>query len=203
MPLIRKIIIATGNAHKLREFADIFAGYEVSCMPAGIELPPETGVTFYENARIKAWGLWQQLKERDEASAAWVLADDSGIEVEALGGSPGVFSARYAGEGASDGDNVAKLLAELEGQDNRDARFVCELVGFSPEGQELRATGALDGRIADEPQGGQGFGYDPIFIPTGYELRVSQLDPAEKNRISHRGRAAQAWLEQLLAAETA
>src|SRR5581483_1712276 len=151
------------------------------------DYPPETGATYYDNARIKAaFG-------REHASG-WVLAEDSGLEVEALGGRPGVLSARYAPEGAP---AVAKLLGELEGVEDRRARYVSELVLLAPDGHELRGTGTLEGRIAFAALGAEGFGYDPVFIPGGEELTVAELGNDWKVEHSHRARAAQALLRAL------
>lgn len=125
------------------------------------------------------------------------MADDSGIEIEALGGAPGIYSARYAGEDASDTDNVEKLLKELQGRDDRGARFVCVLVCVSATGEELVACGYFEGTIAESPSGRSGFGYDPVFIPLEKKLTVAQISAEEKNRISHRARAAHSLLAQL------
>lgn len=176
-------------------------------MPAGVELPPETGGTFYKNARIKARGLRDYLLSQgpgplpgespEPAPEPWTLADDSGLEVAALGGAPGVYSARYAGEGATDRDNVARLLAALAEATDRRARFVCEIVCLLPGGREIRARGTCAGEITTAPRGGGGFGYDPVFVPEGHVLTFSQLPAEEKNRISHRARAAHSLLQQL------
>jgi XTP/dITP diphosphohydrolase len=148
------------------------------------DYPPETGETYYENARSKA------LFGREHANG-WVVAEDSGLEVEALGSRPGVRSARYAPEGAP---AIAKLLGELEGVEDRGARYVSELVMLTSDGHELRGTGTLEGQIAREPAGSEGFGYDPIFIPAGEERTVAELGNAWKAEHSHRARAARALL---------
>jgi XTP/dITP diphosphohydrolase len=220
------IIVATSNPNKAREFAKLLPGVEVLPMPEGIELPEETGTTFEENARLKARSVLEQLREMPEGSLAtdkknsldagatgeagpgsesdqvsggklWVMADDSGIEIDALGGAPGIYSARYAGENATDTDNVDKLLKELEGREDRGARFVCVLVCVSASGEELVANGYFEGNIADSPHGQSGFGYDPVFIPLEKKLTVAQISAEEKNRISHRARAAHSLLAQL------
>ncbi|MCL4474162.1 MAG: RdgB/HAM1 family non-canonical purine NTP pyrophosphatase [Actinobacteria bacterium] len=196
------IIIATSNANKAREFADLLPGVRVLPMPGGIELPEETGSTFEENARLKAESvLWQLRAGPESATVAgpgvWVMADDSGLEVEALGGAPGIHSARYGGEGATDTGNVDKLLAELKGKSDRRARFVCVLVCVSASNGELVARGDFEGSIAEAPRGRSGFGYDPVFIPANKKLTVSQIPAEEKNRISHRARAAHSLLAQL------
>jgi len=196
------IIVATSNPNKAREFAMLLPGVEVLPMPDGIELPEETGTTFEENARLKARSVLNQLSEGTGSEAApsskvWVMADDSGIEIDALGGAPGIYSARYAGEEATDTDNLEKLLNELEGREDRGARFVCVLVCVSEAGEELVAHGYFEGTIADSPRGRSGFGYDPVFIPLEKTLTVSQISAEEKNRISHRARAAHSLLSQL------
>ncbi len=194
------ITLASANANKSREFETLLSGVRVEPMPAGFKLPEETGHSFYENARLKAMAVREQFIARASAfdgKVPWVMADDSGIEVTALAGAPGIYSSRYAGENATDVDNVNKLLKALAGKEDRHARFVCEIVAISPGGEQLHATGALEGSIAAEPRGGFGFGYDPVFVPEGYSLTVSQLSADEKNRISHRARAALDLLEQL------
>ena len=220
------MIVATSNPNKAREFAALLPGVEVLPMPDGIELPEETGTTFEENARLKAFSVRDQLlalpgspvavaageagarggAAAPEGGAAapeggagdvWVMADDSGLEVDALGGRPGIHSARYAGEDATDHDNVDRLLAELAGVKDRRARFVCVLVCVSAAGRERVARGDFEGTIAEAPRGGWGFGYDPVFIPLGKKLTVSEIPAEEKNRISHRARAAHSLLAQL------
>ncbi len=195
------IIVATSNPNKAREFASLLPGIEVVPMPEGIALPEETGATFEENARLKAEAVRERLLEIPggplAGGHAWVMADDSGIEIDALGGAPGIYSSRYAGEDATDIDNVDKLLAELEGRDDRGARFVCVLVCVSASGEELVATGYFEGTIARAPRGRTGFGYDPVFIPLEKKLTVAEISAEEKNRISHRARAAHNLLAQL------
>ena len=148
------------------------------------DYPPETGETYYANARAKA--LFGPVD-------AWTLGEDSGLEVEALGGRPGIRSARYGAEGAEANE---KLLGELRGVEDRSARYICELVLIAPDGRELRGTGVLKGRIGEEPRGSEGFGYDPVFIPEGEERTVAELGNGWKSRNSHRARAAQALLCQ-------
>ena len=126
-----------------------------------------------------------------------MLADDSGIEAAALGGAPGVYSARYAGDGATDAQNLAKLLGALRGGDDRRVRYVAELVAIAPDGRELRARGELRGTLAAEPRGGGGFGYDPAFVPEGETRTVAEMSAAEKDAISHRARAAALLRPQL------
>ena len=183
-----KAVLASRNRHKARELERLLPGWTVEPLDRD-DYPPETGATHYDNAVLKArFGRAVTLGER------WVLAEDSGLEVEALGGRPGVLSARYAPEGPP---AVAKLLGELEGIDDRRAHYTSELVLLSFDGRELRGTGTLDGRIADEPVGSEGFGYDPIFVPEGQERTVAELGNEWKAENSHRARAAQALLEAL------
>jgi len=180
-------VVATANAHKVRELAALLDGLAVELVarPPDVEMPPETGTTFLANARIKARAI-------AHATGEIALADDSGLEVDALGGDPGVFSARYAGEGASDGDNNAKLLGELSGihGPNRRARFRCVLALVAPDGKELTADGRCEGFVLDAERGAGGFGYDPLFQPEGDTRALAEYAEAEKNAISHRGRAA-------------
>jgi XTP/dITP diphosphohydrolase len=154
-------------------------------------MPEETGSTFYENAVAKA-----RHGRKVGARHLWVIGEDSGLEVEGLGGRPGIRSARYAGPEASDAENVARLLDELAGAEDeaRRARYVSELVLLSPEG-ELRGTGTLEGRIAREPRGSEGFGYDPVFVPEAEERTVAELGDDWKRKHSHRARAAHALRE--------
>jgi XTP/dITP diphosphohydrolase len=185
-----RIVLASHNRHKAEEFTRPLPGHQVEPYPG--ELPEETGSTFLENARLKAEHVHRAL-----AGGNWVLADDSGIAAAALGGAPGVRSARYAGEHAGDAENLTRLLAALEGAADRRVSYVAELVAISPDGRELRARGELSGTLATEPRGDGGFGYDPAFIPEGETRTVAEMPPAEKDRISHRGRAA-ATLRELL-----
>ena len=179
--------LCSSNAHKARELERLLPGWTITPLDRD-DYPPETAATYYENARLKA--------EFGRAhSAGWVLAEDSGLEVAALGGRPGVHSARYAPEGAP---AIAKLLAELGDAEERTARYVSELVLLAPDGTEYRGTGTLDGSIALEPSGTEGFGFDPVFIPDGEERTVAELGDAWKALNSHRARAARA----LLAAST-
>jgi XTP/dITP diphosphohydrolase len=178
--------LASRNANKARELERLLPGWTIEPLDRD-DYPPETGATYYDNARLKA--------EFGRAhSAGWVLAEDSGLEVEALGGRPGVHSARYAGEGAP---AIAKLLAELGDAEERAARYVSELVLLGPDGTEYRGTGTLEGRIATEPSGTEGFGYDPVFVPAGEDSTVAELGNDWKARNSHRARAAQALLAAL------
>jgi XTP/dITP diphosphohydrolase len=187
-------VLASRNPNKLRELRGALPDWEIELLDAGglsrglsphgdcprLREPAEDGETFLENARIKARHGRRQARP-DE----WVAGEDSGIEVAALGGRPGVESARWAADG------VKRLLAELREVADRRARYVCELVVLAPDGSELRATGTLEGEIAHEPRGSEGFGYDPIFVPVGESLTVAELGNAWKAEHSHRARAAQ------------
>jgi XTP/dITP diphosphohydrolase len=180
--------LCSRNAHKARELERLLPGWTIQPLRAD-EWPPEVGETYYENARAKA-----ELGRRIGDPEHWMLGEDSGLEVAALGGAPGVHSARYAPEGAP---AIAKLLGELEGVEERGARYVSELVALAPQGREVRGTGTLEGRIASEPRGSEGFGYDPVFVPDGEERTVAELGDDWKSRNSHRARAAQALLAAL------
>ena len=187
-----RLVLATRNEHKLRELRVLLEPHEVIPLPDDVTLPPETGETFEENARVKA----------DAAAAATgmpAVADDSGIEAAALGGRPGVRSARYAGDGASDEENLAKLLAEVPDDGDRRVAYVCALAYAEP-GEKTRVfTERCEGELAHEPRGDGGFGYDPAFVPAdrGDGRTMAELGVAEKDAISHRGRAARAFLEWL------
>ena len=190
-----KIIAATSNAHKIIEIRQILGAHGIEVIGAneagGMPEVVEDGTTFRENAIKKA-------VEGARALKAPVLADDSGLEVVALGGAPGIYSARYACEGGNDGRNVAKLLKNLEGVTDRRARFVCVIAVALPDGTVLgTAEGEVRGRIAEAPSGNGGFGYDPVFIPDGYEQSFGVLPPEVKNRLSHRANALQAALTEI------
>jgi XTP/dITP diphosphohydrolase len=185
-----KAVLSSHNENKLRELGALLPGWELDLLGAA-EFPEEVGLTYYDNALEKA-RFGREHGDRE----AWMLGEDSGLEVEALGGAPGIRSARFAPEGP---EAVAKLLAELRGveSEGRGARYVCELVALSPEGAELRGTGILEGRIAEEARGSEGFGYDPVFVPEGETRTVAELGNAWKSRNSHRARAARALVEDL------
>ena len=195
-----RLLVATKNRGKLEELRRIFDGLDVELVGAD-ELAlgdvEETGETFEANALLKARAYAQ-------ASGLMALADDSGLEVDALGGAPGVRSARYAGEGGSEA-NVRKLLAALESVEDarRTARFRCVLAVVDPTGplgqDALLAEGACEGRIARAPRGSGGFGYDPVFVPEGMSATMAEISEAEKDRISHRGRASGVMRARLLA----
>ena len=188
------MIVATRNEHKLRELREALPGIELEPLPEEVELPPETGDTFEDNALIKA-------RAAHEATGEAAIADDSGIEASALGGRPGVRSARYAGEGASDEQNLAKLLEELRGQEDDRLAYVCAIALVGPDGAESVFEAGCTGRLAPEPRGDGGFGYDPAFIPDdtgpGDDRTMAELSPEEKHAISHRGRAARLLAESL------
>lgn len=194
-----RFVLASRNRHKLDEYRAILAPHEVDAMPDGIELPAE-GVTSYEdNARLKAEALARALGR--DVGQAIVVADDSGIEVAALGGAPGVISARYAGREGDDQANNRRLLTELgalPGDHGRAARFVCVIAFVVPgaAGAEV-VRGEWPGAIAAAPRGVSGFGYDPLFTPDRSELTVAQMPEIAKNAESHRARAARALLGRL------
>lgn len=174
------LIVATHNAHKLREIGQLLPDWEIRGEDSGAE---ETAETFVGNARLKARAL------APRHPGAWVMADDSGLEVAALGGAPGVRSARYAGRDGDTPANNALLLKNLAGVADRSARFTCAIVLVSPDGAEHAVEGHCPGRIAEAPSGAGGFGYDPLFVPEGRDRTFAELSADEKNAISHRGRA--------------
>lgn len=174
--------LASRNAHKTRELEALLPGWELE--PVEGDYPPETGETYVDNARIKARFAWEP--------GTWALGEDSGLEVAALGGRPGVRSSRSA-----QGDEVGWVLRELGGVEDRGARYVSELVALTPEGEELRGTGVLEGAIALAPAGSGGFGFDPVFVPSGETSTVALLGNDWKSRNSHRARAAQSLLNAL------
>jgi XTP/dITP diphosphohydrolase len=178
--------LASSNENKLRELRSALPDWELELLGAA-EYPPEEGQTYYENARAKA-----EFGRTVAADDVWVLGEDSGIEVAGLGGQPGVKSARFGGD-----DPVTRLLEELVGVKDRRARYVCELVAVAPDGREVRGVGVLQGCIAAEPRGSEGFGYDPIFVPEGLSRTVAELGNDWKAENSHRTRAARALLEAL------
>ncbi|MCX7978102.1 MAG: RdgB/HAM1 family non-canonical purine NTP pyrophosphatase [Bdellovibrionaceae bacterium] len=190
--------LATGNVGKLKEYQTLLKeipGLELHHQGeiSSFTPRPEDGKTFLENARIKARSL------RAVKPGVWILAEDSGLEVEGLGGLPGVHSARYAGPRASDSENIAKLLKMLQLRSlNRNAQFVATLVAITPTGEELTFAGYLKGQIAPTPRGHFGFGYDPIFIPEGQTQTLAELGPAYKNAHSHRSAAIRKFLAKLL-----
>jgi XTP/dITP diphosphohydrolase len=190
---VTRFVLATANPDKAREIADIL-GTSVRLRPRPSSVPDveETGETLLDNARLKARAVVI-------ATGEPAIADDTGLEVDALGGRPGVYSSRYAGEGASYADNVAKLIEALAGKDgSRRARFRTVAVAAWPDGREVVVEGVVDGTIASEPCGNGGFGYDPLFIPAEGDGRTfAEMTAAEKHRLSHRGRAFRALAEDL------
>lgn len=189
-----RLALATRNEHKLREFRALLPGHELIRLPDDVELPPETGDTFEQNAGVKA-------RAAADATGVPAMADDSGIAAVALGGAPGVRSARYAGENASDEENLAKLLSAVPADGDRRVAYVCAVAYAEPGREPHVLVERCEGVLAQEPRGRGGFGYDPAFIPNDLPGRrtMAELDPAEKHAISHRGRAARAldaWLER-------
>jgi XTP/dITP diphosphohydrolase len=193
----QQFVLASANPDKAAEMRAILAaavpGIELLDRPAGVPDVEETGKTLEENARLKAEAI-------AAATGLPAIADDTGLEVAALDGAPGVYSARYAGEQATYGQNVAKLLGALVGVTARRARFRTVALVRWPDGREVSAEGFVDGRIATSARGDKGFGYDPVFEPTGARGRTyAELSAEEKNRLSHRGRAFRALAEKLAA----
>jgi XTP/dITP diphosphohydrolase len=179
-------VLCSRNAHKARELERLLPGWTIEILDAD-DYPAETGDTYSENALAKATFGRARI-----ASDRWAIGEDSGLEVAALGGRPGIASARYAPEGAP---AIARLLGELGEETDRRARYVSELVAIAPDREVLRGTGVLEGRIAAEPSGREGFGYDPVFVPDGEERTVAELGDAWKAENSHRARAARALRE--------
>jgi XTP/dITP diphosphohydrolase len=192
-----KAVLASGNPGKVREFAALLSARDIEVIPQthfGITPVAETGSTFLDNALLKA-------RHAAAASGLPALADDSGLEVDALDGRPGVRSARYAGEQASDADNVSLLLNDLAGvpEERRTARFRCVLVLVrdSADPDPLVASGVWEGHVLSAPQGAGGFGYDPVFQPQGLAISAAELPASRKNQLSHRGQALRALLAAL------
>lgn len=184
----KRVIIASNNKHKIEEIKEIIGDYfeeVLSLKEAGISVDvEENGATFEENAYIKAKAIFDMTHEA-------VIADDSGLEVYALNGAPGVFSARYAGEHGNDDKNNQKLLVELKNvpEEKRGARFVCSIVLLTADGKRINAMGYVEGRIGYDKKGSNGFGYDPLFVVPEYNKTFAELLPVEKNAISHRSMA--------------
>ena len=189
-----RIVVATKNHNKIKEISEIFAplGFTVvSQTEAGIDIDvEETGDTFEKNARLKARAVALVCDD-------YVLADDSGLCVEALDGRPGVMSARYAGEGASDAHKIIKLLGEMEHKENRRAKFVTSMVFIFPDGTEIATSGEVHGEITLSPEGENGFGYDPVFYSDELKKTFASATSEEKNSVSHRGRALKALYNEL------
>jgi XTP/dITP diphosphohydrolase len=192
-----RLVLATRNDHKLRELARLMEPLELDPLPEDLRLPPETGTTFADNALGKA-------RAAAVATGRPAIADDSGIEAAALGGAPGVWSARYAGDHASDEDNLAKLLREVPPDGDTRVAYVCAMAYVEPGGREEVVHGRCEGHLTHEPRGSGGFGYDPAFVPDdhpGDGRTMAELGPDEKDAISHRGRAARELRRMLLEAE--
>lgn len=188
-----KLVLGSRNAHKLRELSTLIDPHELVPLPDAVELPPETGDTFAEHALSKA-------RAAAEATGQRALGEDSGIAVAALAGAPGIRSARYAGEDATDEQNLAKLMEVMASQEDRRAAYICALAFAEPNGEARLFEGSCEGRLARSPHGSGGFGYDPIFIPEGAQgdnETMATLSPEHKNAISHRGKAARLLLEWL------
>jgi XTP/dITP diphosphohydrolase len=187
-----RLVLATRNAHKVREFAPLLAPHELVALPQDVELPPETGETFEDNALGKA-------RAAAAATGMPAVGDDSGIEAAALGGRPGVRSARFAGEHATDGENLAKLLREAP--TGSALTYVCAIAYVQPGGAEHVVVGRCTGTLAAGPRGDGGFGYDPAFVPDDLSdgRTMAEISQEEKDAISHRGRAARGLLGLLSA----
>jgi XTP/dITP diphosphohydrolase len=192
----RRVVLATGNPGKLRQFTELMSGTGITLLRQsdfGIEPPEETGNTFLENALIKA-------RNAARITGLPAIADDSGIEVDALGGRPGLYSARYAGADASDSENLEKMLRELEAvpPEKRGARYrsVIVFVTNVTDPAPLIGEGTWEGSIAEAPRGSEGFGYDPIFLPRGDTRTAAEMSAAERNPRSHRGQASRLFLER-------
>jgi XTP/dITP diphosphohydrolase len=193
-----RLVLATRNEHKLRELGQLMRPIELDPLPADVTLPPETGTTFADNALGKA-------RAAAAATGRTAIADDSGIEAAALAGAPGVWSARYAGEDATDEENLSKLLREVPPDGDRRVAYVCAIACVEPGGQEHVVHGRCEGTLTHEPRGAGGFGYDPAFVPDDHpgQSTMAELTPDEKDAISHRGRAARELRARLLRAEEA
>ena len=199
--MVKKIIFATGNQNKMREIREIMGNLPVeilSMKEAGIKADiTEDGATFEENAAIKAKAVAELLPEQDRDTI--VLADDSGLEIDALNGEPGIYSARYMGEDTSYHVKNAELIRRLEGvpEEKRTARFVCAVAAVLPDRTCLTVRGTIEGRIGYEERGSNGFGYDPIFMLPDRGCTTAELPPEEKNKLSHRGKALRLMEEKL------
>lgn len=190
----KTLLIASNNKHKISELKKILEHSSfnvISMSEAGFchEIE-ETGLTFEENAILKAKAIALE-------KHTFVFADDSGLEVETLDNRPGVYSARYAGDGASDRDRINKLLGELKDKTNRKARFVCVIAISTPDGKVETFRGEVYGKIVDDPKGSHGFGYDPVFVPDGFSQTFAELGAEVKNKISHRAKATQKMLKAI------
>lgn len=184
-----KIVLASSNPHKVKEINEIAGDCGIEfVLPEGNFDPDETGATFAENSLIKATEAWK-------LSNGWSLADDSGLCIDALGGKPGIYSARYA---ETPQKRIERVLKELDGVGNRRAHFICSMTLINPKGEiAFACEGICEGQIIKEAKGTNGFGYDPIFLPDGYDKTIAELPEDEKNRISHRSRALKQVIEYL------
>jgi XTP/dITP diphosphohydrolase len=193
-----RLVLASRNAHKLQELEALLSPHDVVALPDGYELPPEVGSTFLENALGKA-------RAAAALTGSVSLGEDSGIEAAALAGKPGVRSARYAGEHATDQENLARLLREVPPEGDTRVAYVCSLVAVWPDGRELCEEGRCTGRLTHEPRGEGGFGYDPAFVPDDLpgDLTMAEISAEQKGAISHRGRAARVLLGNLERVERA
>jgi XTP/dITP diphosphohydrolase len=181
-----ELVLSTRNEHKLREFSELLPGWQMVSLPSEFELPPETGDSFAANALVKA-------EAAAEETGMPAIADDSGICASALDGAPGIFSARFAGAQASDGENLAKLISDVfaDGGSDTAVEYVCAIAYAEPDGETKIFEGRCSGKLIEQPRGDGGFGYDPAVIPDDYsdDRTMAELSQAEKDAISHRGRA--------------
>lgn len=193
MPSLPLLIIATRNRHKTEEIRHLLGHrFDICDVTDFPDLPEieETGTTFLENARLKAFGISSRVE-------GWVLADDSGLEVDALGGAPGVWSSSFGGEEGNHPKNNQRLQAEMKDKPDRRARFLCTLV-LAKDGKEHAVfKGTVEGKIARSPSGNGGFGYDPLFIPTGYRETLADLGPEVKSKLSHRAEAIRSFVDAI------
>jgi XTP/dITP diphosphohydrolase len=196
---VKKIVVASNNEHKIIEIKEILKELPfeiISLKEAGIDIDvEESGSTFIENAYIKAKEIFENINNQDYL----VLADDSGIAVDVLGGAPGVYSARYAGEHGNSRKNNEKLLQELKGKtlEDRKARFVCAMVLIGPNGGAIKVQGEVEGYVVEEEKGTDGFGYDPLFYVPQYNKTFAEMSSEEKNSISHRSKALEMLLKEM------
>lgn len=190
-----EIWVATGNAGKVKEFKELLPGHDIFSIQdmKSYSSPPETGKTFEDNAKIKAKSF------KSVKPGVWVIGEDSGLEVDGLGGMPGIFSARYAGDNARDVENTSKVLKMLNirSPGNRKAQFRCVMIAYDPQGVEHKFEGILKGEIAKDMKGTNGFGYDSIFIPEGHTKTFAEMTIQEKNKISHRFQAVSQFLQKI------
>jgi XTP/dITP diphosphohydrolase len=190
-----RLVLASRNDHKLRELSQLMRPIELDPLPEDVTLPPEIGTTFADNALGKA-------RAAAAATGRTAIADDSGIQAAALGGAPGVWSARFAGEDATDDENLVKLLREVPPDGDTRVEYLCAIACVEPGGREQVVHGRCEGHLTHEPRGDGGFGYDPAFVPDDHpgDLTMAELTPEEKDAISHRGRAARELRRRLLVA---